>query len=702
MNEQTATDGLSPAQLHWTAQGEPISDQYGDVYFSREHGLDETRYVFLAGCSLPERIAQLQPGQTLRIAETGFGTGLNFLATWALFARLAPVGARLHFASVEKHPLKRADLIQAHSLWPELAPFAAALAAIYPTGGHSRLLQHPFEQGRITLSVYWGDVEAALAQWLPGLAGADYHGHQLDQLHYGESPITFDSWFLDGFSPAKNPAMWQPALYNAMAWLSKPGTQVATFTAAGHVKRGLCAAGFTVRKTPGFGPKRERLVAVFTGPAPQLAPKPESAERRRRQSHRLWSLSAPSHALHPASSAGDIAVIGAGMAGCHTARALAERGLRVQLFDQAELASGASGNPVGLVFAKLSPAANPQGEFNEVALRFAQHFYRQGYYQTCGLSAMPAGEGIGHLDDPSAPEFFAALMATYPDPQEMHLEPAPALAQTADGRRMLITPGGCLKPAILCRALIDHPHISLHNHTKLMALHPLAEGGAWLEFAGGRSGFYRRVVLAQSVDLRRLSLDLPLKAIRGQVSYAELAQPLPLTRPLCAGSYLTPSWTEAGVTRICYGATFDLHTPYQPDTPAPYREADDLDNLAELRKLAPGLDLSLHNPSGRASYRATTPDYLPLVGPLTATEAFCRHYARLRKNRSAKIPGAGPTHPGLYVHTGLGARGLAYSPICAAIIASLITGEPLPVTDDLYAQLHPARFLIRDLARNKR
>ena len=205
----------SHAQLDWDDQGQPMSREFGDVYFSRASGLEETRHVFLAHNALAERFAALPADGRLCIGETGFGTGLNFLCAWQLFDRCANAEARLHFVSVERYPLAHEDLARALALWPELAPWAEPLLAQY-VGIHPGFQRLSFAGGRVVLTLLIGDVLDCLPQ--------------LD--------ARIDAWFLDGFSPAKNPQMWTAELFAQLARLSAAGATLATFTCAGFVRRG--------------------------------------------------------------------------------------------------------------------------------------------------------------------------------------------------------------------------------------------------------------------------------------------------------------------------------------------------------------------------------------------------------------------------------------------------------------------------------
>lgn len=218
------------------------SPVFDDVYFCAESGLEETRHVFLKGNGLPE----MWEGAThFTIFETGFGTGLNFLAVWALFEGTAAPGKSLDFISFEKYPLDPKTIQRALGHWAgDLG--AARLELLLNAKGRDFDAPRP-DGGTVRLRVIEGDINDTLP------------------LFQAERPA--DVWFLDGFSPAKNPQMWTPHLYENMARLSRPGTRVATFTVAGAVREGLTQAGFRVEKAPGFGRKRHMTRGVFEGQA---------------------------------------------------------------------------------------------------------------------------------------------------------------------------------------------------------------------------------------------------------------------------------------------------------------------------------------------------------------------------------------------------------------------------------------------------
>jgi tRNA 5-methylaminomethyl-2-thiouridine biosynthesis bifunctional protein len=311
------TDDRSP-RLLWTEDGAPRSGRFGDVYFSREDGLAETRAVFLAGCGLPEAWSGRR---RFTVAELGFGTGLNIAALLDLWRREGPADGRLHIFSVEGFPLTRDEAERALSAWPELADAAEALLAAWPapTPGLHRLDLPGFNA---TLDLAVGEVEQALAQW----SGAA------------------DAWFLDGFAPSTNPGMWSDAVMDGIAARSAPGARVATFTVAGAVRRGLTERGFAVDKRPGHGRKRERLEARLPGAVSEPVPP-------------------------------RIAVIGAGIAGAALTRAFTALGLRPTVIEAQGPGAGASGFAAALVTPRLDAGDRGIAALYATALERASALY---------------------------------------------------------------------------------------------------------------------------------------------------------------------------------------------------------------------------------------------------------------------------------------------------------------------------------------
>ena len=647
---------LPHAQLDWNDQGQPLSRQFGDVYFSRDDGLGETRHVFLAGNDLPARFTALPAGSRLVIGETGFGTGLNFLCAWQLFDQLAPADACLHFVSVEKYPLTAADLQRALALWPELALWSGQLLeqyrAIHP--GFQRLV---LDGGRVVLTLLIGDA----LQMLP----------QLD--------ARIDVWFLDGFAPDKNPQMWTPPLFQELARLSAPGASLATFTSKGTVRRDLIEAGFAMRRAPGYGKKWEILCGRFEGHAP-------AAEK-------------PWHARPPRPEARAALVIGAGLAGCATAASLAARGWQVTLLERHEaVAQEASGNPQGVLYLKLSAHGTALSQLVLAGFghtrRLLQHLQQGHDWDACGVLQLAFDAPEAGRQAKLAEAFPADLLHSLTREQA---EARVGVALPAGG--LFYPDAGWVHPPALCRQLASHPRIRLLTHSEALELRRV--DGRWQALDGERLLAEAPVaILAGAAEVRRFAAELPLKRIRGQISrLPQTARSAELACVVCAEGYVAPP--RGGEHTL--GASFDFHS--QDCAPTAAEHAGNLELLREISAdLAERLDTDRLDPAqleGRAAFRCTSPDYLPIVGPLADPAAFAETYAVLGKDARQVPDSPCPWRDGLYVNSGHGSRGLITAPLCGELLAAWLNDEPLPLPRAVAEACHPNRFLLRKLIRGQ-
>lgn len=683
VNNNQHPDQVHYAQLDWDDAGQPLSKVFGDVYFSRANGLEETRHVFLQHNQLAARWAQLESGDTFVIAETGFGSGLNFLAAWQLWLATAPTGAQLHFVSVEKYPLHKRDLQRALALWPELGEFTAQLIEAYPvfigTGFH-RLC---FMEGRIKLTLIIEDAAQGLAQLLAT-------PHPAFASHCAQ----VDAWFLDGFAPAKNPHMWSDELFTRIRQLSRTGTTAATFSAAAIVKQGLTLAGFSIQKVPGFGRKREMVKACMEHP-----PIIDHQHSQQARSYSPYPVPWTIDAAASIAAEKQAVVIGGGLAGCTSARALAERGWKITLVERhPELAQAASGNPQGVLYAKLSPKNEAQAEFNLHALLFAQQFYRSRWPligEQCGVLQLAHCESEQQLHALLREKFSAADELV----QFVDAAQATAIAGVTLNQGALYFPNaGWINPRKLCNSLTDHP--AIHVTTDFTVLEIDRLGDDWQ--INGNPGLRAPVVIiANASDAKSFAITqhLPIKSIRGQITYLPAtAASSALKTLVCSEGYIGPAVDGLH----CTGATFNLKEETRE-----LRVQDHSTNLANLRTPLPQLlaeweGLAVENLQGRVAFRCTLPDYLPLVGALPIEKTMEQDFAPLRKNARAAIHKTGSYHKGLFINIGHGSRGLAYTPLCAELLAAHINQEILPLPRELANALNPARFLIRDLIKNKR
>jgi tRNA 5-methylaminomethyl-2-thiouridine biosynthesis bifunctional protein len=655
------SDTLLPtqAQIDWDDQGRPHSRQYDDVYFAINEGIDETLHVFIEQNHLRQRFAELEPHACLVIGETGFGTGMNFFSAWQLFAELAPAEARLHFVSVEKYPLARDDLARAMQLWPELAAFTQPLLEQY-VAIHPGFQQFSLAGGRVTLTLMIGD---ALEQ-LP----------QLD--------ARIDAWFLDGFAPAKNPDMWTPELFAQLARLSHPGTTLGTFTTTGWVRRSLIEAGFTMKKVPGIGKKWEVMHGVYSGaPAARAAP---------------WYA-------HPAPVSGprEALVIGAGLAGSATAQSLATRGWQVSVLERHDgPAREASGNPQGVLYLKLSAHGTALSQMILAGFgytrRWLEHLQRGQVWDACGVLQLAFDDQEDARQVKLAAAFDNSLL------QRLERAQAEAIAGVALPSGGLYYPeGGWVHPPALCQAQLDHPRIRLLTHADVLELR--RTDGLWQAWEGERLlASAPLVVLAGAADIRRFPAcaGLPLKRIRGQITRLPVTEGSRALRTVvCADGYVAPPRGDEHTL----GASFDFNSEDLAPTVAEHQG-----NLALLDDISPDLatrlctaELDPAQLQGRAAFRCTSPDYLPIVGPMADVEAFNEAYAMLGKDARQVPDVACPWLEGLYVNSGHGSRGLITAPLSGELIAAWVTGEPLPVPRAVAEACHPNRFALRRLIRGK-
>ena len=597
--------------LSWKEDGTPVDDRVGDVYYSIEDGLAESRAVFLEGCGLP---AAWQDRAAFTIAELGFGTGLNFLATWQMWRSHRPAAGWLNFVSFEGYPLDREDVARALTPWPELSDLVEQLCAKWPVRAKGvQTITWPKE--RLSLTLHIGLIEDTLPQ----------------------SQFKADAWFLDGFSPAKNEAMWADTLWPALAARTQPGARVATFTVAGAVRRGLTDAGFQVEKKPGHGRKRERLEARFsaeeTPPAPPVSPR--------------------------------IAIIGAGIAGACLALRMRDRCANVTLFDQADApAMGTSGNPLALVMPRLDAADTVQARLLIDAYLSAQGFYRERPgVQTTETRHMPR--------DTAEAERFQKLLADPP----LGLEQLEAIR----GGGVLHKASMILQPAILLPSLLDGVDVRWRTAAQVDLAERRVNGEV-----------FDAVILAAGWQMPDLAEHLDLTGRLGQVEHYQSEVDAPPSA-LAAGHYALAS----GVHRL-WGATFADHDGSSPVS----SEAARAENTQALDALSPywrseALKASLQS---RAGVRATTADRLPLIGALPDADALIADRQILERQAWAVAPSAYAID-GIYLAGGYGSRGFTWAPWAAEILTAEIFDDPAPARLEALHAIVPNRQILRKLKR---
>ena len=657
---------IQHAKIHFNEENTPVSDKFDDVYFSNQDGLAETHYVFLEGNQLWERWVNYQEAHFV-IAETGFGTGLNFFAVTTLFREFrqkhpdSPL-KRLYFISFEKYPLLLDALQQAHLAYPQFSHLAQHLQQnwLNPIQGCYR-----FHFDETTLDLWFGDV----AENLPQLG--DYMNSKID------------AWFLDGFAPSKNPDMWNEQLYQQMFRFTKPQGTFATFTAASAVRKGLENAGFNIKKRKGFGKKRECLSGQKTH-------------------EKLTALSAPWFHSQPANlNEQDIAIIGGGIASLCTAISLIKRGAKITIYcEDEQTALNASGNKQGAFYPQLS-------DDNERNIRFYIHAFAYGHqflqwaiqqqiefeHEFCGVALCAYNEKaesklnkIAELNLPS--DLYQSLNQT-------ELSEKVGLPLPFGGG--FIPQGAWLAPRQLVQhafAFLEKQGVQIKTSQKVTALSQ-TENGWQITTAENKTFNHKVVVLANGHKLTDFeqTQKLPLYPVRGQVSQIPTsANLLKLKTVLCYDGYLTP--VDQAKTSHCIGASH-----VRDNATREFSLTEQQENQQKIQQNIPEDWTKEVDTSGnlaRIGVRCSVRDLTPMMGAAPHFSAQQTQYHNLFNLRRRKQPiEQAANYPNLYLIGALGSRGLTSAPLLGETLASLIYGEPLPMSEDLIHNLMPNRSWVR-------
>ncbi|RHX85456.1 bifunctional tRNA (5-methylaminomethyl-2-thiouridine)(34)-methyltransferase MnmD/FAD-dependent 5-carboxymethylaminomethyl-2-thiouridine(34) oxidoreductase MnmC [Leptospira stimsonii] len=648
--------------LSWKENQTPVSEQFGDIYFSPENGLEETKHVFIEGNNLAQRWADPKLRTSFSILELGFGTGLNFLTTWKEYTEHKN-RFRLHYISIEKFPLNKEEISKALSVFPELQTiqeeFLSSYENLIPGMNYFRFLN-----GRIHLTLYLGDVANALVE----ISGK------------------VDAIFLDGFAPSKNPDMWEESILIHLRRVSKPGTTFATFTVARMVRDSLTACGFELEKRPGFGRKREMLVGTYS---PKETESEESNSKEKPWCKRSFFRRETKTAT----------ILGAGIAGAALAYSLSQRGVQVTLIDPSGIANQASGIPGAISHPHITKIPTPTSLFTlrafRYALQFLSSFADTKEFKTSGLfhgvtEEMSSERLERGLENHRLSEEIVTWKRTSNDPQnKSDLE-----KEMGDG--IFFPKGFWTQPNSLAKRLIDRPSIEFVQKTAI-AVQP--SGSGWkTTFSESEEELHSdSVIFCNSYGIGEL-LDpivgeafLPIKKVRGQLLVLkETGSSSRLPNILCAEHYLTPSIEGEHIL----GSTFD-----EFDLDPKPRPKDTEELVRYVQKKYPSLDWNQESVlSEKVGFRAQTPDRYPILGPVVLPQEFTKEYKGidLPRNRNKSYPNL-KTVPGLFVFGALGSRGILSSFLGAEILASLILDEPAPVESTLLESLHPVRFLYRKI-----
>lgn len=631
-------------------EGVPIAEDFDDPYYSLAGGLEESRFVFLDGA---EVIARAQNSDTFVVGETGFGTGLNFLATWLEWRKHSDIG-RLIFISTEAHPMSTADMEKAHSAFPEVRELAADLRDAMPPpskGFHSRT----FDNGRVSLLLLIGDASEMLSQLVAKV----------------------DAWYLDGFAPAKNPEMWTENLFQQLERLSKPGATLATFTAAGFVRRGLEAASFNMKKTKGFARKRERLVGEFSQ-ATDVMCSPEA----------LW-------AARPAQFCGKrVGIVGGGIAGLSLAVELKNRGCAPTIISQPE-PEGCSDIPIAVLAPRFALEASVERDFFASAYAFATHKARQ-------LEVLTPNQGVLYPQTSSQDKDRQTRILTdyewgsnwlYMDDQGLCL-PQGGTVNSQKWQHDLA------KEVQVVDATVSR--IERASNSWLLLDQNEAEIGAFDQIVVAAGSHSTSLLKRSNLDVSMEPKLFPeIRLVGGQIEQIQ-AQTLAELDPrtLSYGNYVSAAVNNEGEETRSVGSTFDKLSNLEA-----FGGDSAKAKQAILESLKDQFGISVSNQQVQNSWtgvRAATPDHLPYVGPIPDWDDLAKSCAPMRNDANNSPTHASQVKKGLYLLTGLGSKGFQYGPILANYLAALIADDPLPLPAKLIGKLHPGRGLVKHIVRQEK
>ncbi len=666
--------------------GTPYSEQFNNIYFDSESGYQQSEQVFIVGNDLSKRIKQAN--NSFVIAETSFGSALNFLLTLQAYQEIQKESAdnqyaKLTFISVEKYPLTKAQLAKSLQVLPQLRHFTDLLLAQYPEfeseSGDEAIKEFSlkFFNGQVTLKVIIDDAAAGLAKIRTTNNGL------------------VDTWYLDGFSPAKNPQMWTEKLFEQIGRLSKQQASIATFTVAGFVKRHLQNAGFRTQKKTYLDNKHEMLTGIY------------QQKSKSNKGYQLRStITKPQH----------VSIIGGGIASACAAYALTKQGIKVTIYCKDNLlAQGASSNAIGALYPLLHQ------QVDDISLFYQQAFWRA---KTVYNEVLEQGFSFPHawcgLLEASYKEALVKRQLKFnelaPWPKELiHSIDANQASKVAGidlpYGGLFMPNAGWLSPQDAVKQIINAAketgRLRVKNNTLVTKIKQKqtnvlndSHQENWL-LSTSKGEFNASVIVfcggAEIIDFDWVK-QLPFTSVQGQVTSMKTNSKIAkLSTVICHKGYLTPSHQQMH----CIGATFNKNSTRV--TPKPEEDLFNLNMLATcLPELASDINWTTQDIShSKSRLRCMTPDHMPMVGAMPDIQKHIEIYPHLAKDKNWKYNQVAPVINNLYVMMGFGARGLCTAPLAADILAADLCGTPYPIDNDMLFNLSPNRFVIRDIVRRK-
>ena len=665
---------ISRANIRWLDTGLPYSKNFDDIYHSEDDAFGESQHVFIKGNNLVNRWLKRESECSIfTIAELGFGTGLNFLQTCYAWQHSSQRPRSLHYLAFEKYPISKPELQKVLILWPQFQTLSKELLASYDdhsSGCHRIILAE-----NIILDLYFGDAQ-----------------EQLGKLNNRHRPM-IDCWYLDGFSPQLNESLWSDSIFQLIAKNSTHGASLSTYSVAAKVKNGLKKVGFLLEKKDGFGRKRHMLSASYL-PEPishQNHEQPFDKESTVSQWHDYPLLKTKTRTA---------LVIGAGLAGCCTAYSLALRGWEVIIVEKGSRpAFEASGITQLSLRCRLFKTQSAISEFYLQSFIYARRQFnylsRRGKFawEECGVIQL---SGAMNKSYSVSPESLCSLY------EEAVVEPMDSdslgvIANAALQDDGLYFPGGgWVDPHSLCKEYLAHPSIRSFFDTEITKIESTKGKWSVLDSTGALKFNTSNVIICTAAAANQFDClsKISLESIRGQSTILTATEISNSLKTVVSGARsIFPSYNNKHCISASYENSYTENSPLHEFSNSNVTFAHELfTDENYLSDTAVGEEVAA---------RCHSADRTPIVGLVPNWKQMRKDFSELSRNAKATVNKAGTYYPGLYVNVAHGSNGLASCPLSGEFLASLINEENSPLSSSQAQSLNPARFLIRELKKQR-
>ena len=672
---------LENSTIHWR-NNTPVNHEFDDSYYSDEHGPEESKYVFIDSNRLPDRWQEINQKQDVEfsIVETGFGSGLNFFnvaRAWNDYQSQSNPNhlKKLVYTSIEGFPLKKIDLRQIINNWARHFPasqlaLTSEVLEVYPQPIKGI---YQFQFGSIELNLFFMRLDQALSEFRP------------------KGKAQFDCLFLDGFSPAKNAAMWHSSSLRQLSFLCKQGATFSTFTAASRVRRELTHCGFLISRQKGYGRKREMLTGTM-----------------QRKKYTVFKPKTPWYHHSPDKQAISkaVVIIGGGVAGCATANALAQQGINCLVLEQNKELGGTSGR---LKRSLYSPHLS--ADFN-LSSQFYWHAYHHlSQYLLATPEVTHDQSGIFFIaDNDNRKKYLSAVHRLFENLDTanrwlVEKQSQDSIGISIDHPGLFSKEGGWLNGHSLCENLVNHNAIRSRTSTAVENI--LGRNDSWVieTSTGAIESSHVVFCTGWATDLIERFKLCRLDKIKGQTTSIAGHEAInPLNTILNNGHYLIPGTLESDT--ITVGASYQKisRSEFTADVNADIENLSAFKNinLNASRSLNDQLEILRKNKKSDSStgIRLCTRDHLPILGPVPDMEFFINNYTQVIQSGRLKNCPSPKNVPGLFVNTAHGSRGVTASILSGKLISAMITGKFIPLPGYILEALHPARFFVRDQIKN--